>query len=280
VMRKMLGYQLLACGRKGLPGKIEHNQSSYRLEQVLKHDFFAATGLYRLEGSPQLPEKSNPDKVILKINRRQHFLAIPLIWLGWLLCAREVSILKRLTGIRGVPRFLERYNRTGFIYEYIDGTSLDEQKNLPDNFFDKLLELVKQMHNRNIVYFDLNKRGNIILGSDGWPYIIDFQTSRYIGPRFLIGKTVTKHLRDKLQKTDIYHLFKHKRRLCPDSLTAAEKALAHSESSRLIRIHRFIANPFRKLRRSLLRFLYTKGFIITGENTRYSSENDPQRYLK
>ena len=279
-MRKMLGYQLLACGRKGLPEKIKYNQSSYCLEQVLKHDFFAATGLYQLEGSQQLSEKSNPKKIILKINRRQHFLGIPLFWLGWLLCAREVSILKRLTGLTGVPCFLERYNRTGFIYEYIYGCTLDEQKNLPDDFFDKLFDLIKQIHKRNIVYFDLNKRGNIILGSDGQPYIIDFQTSRYIGPRFLIGKAVTKHLRDKLQKTDIYHLFKHKRRFCPDSLTAAELALAHSESSRLIRIHRFIANPFRKLRRSLLRFLYVRGFIITEENTRYSSENDPERYLK
>ncbi len=280
MIRKMLGYQLLACGQKGLPGKIKHNQSSYRIEQVLKHDFFAATGLYQLEGSSQLSEKPNPKKIILKINRRQHFLGIPLFWIGWLLCAREVSILKRLTGLRGVPCFLKRYNRTGFIYEYIYGRTLDEQKNLPDDFFDKLLELIKQIHNRNVVYFDLNKRGNIILGTDGQPYIIDFQTSRYIGPRFLIGKAATEYLRDNLQKTDIYHLFKHKRRFCPDLLTAAERALAYSKSNSLIRIHRLIANPFRKLRRSLLRLLHVKGFIITEENTRYSSENDPERYLK
>jgi len=164
-----------------------------------------------------------------------------------------------LNEIPNVPKLLSVYNETGFIYGYIEGKCLNETKKLPNDFFDKLLELLQQIHSLNIVYLDMNKRSNIIVGSDGQPYMIDFQISLHLKERFLFSKTVSRYSRQVLQKSDLYHIYKHKRKLCPDLLEPHEQALSRRKSN-WIKLHRLIATPFRKLRRSILEFLHTKGF--------------------
>jgi hypothetical protein len=265
-MLKSLGYQLYACGRNGLPGQIIFENNEYRLREVLKHDFFAATALYEFDSQPQATEIPNPARIVLKLSRQQHFLGLPLAWLGEILCCHEVSILRQLSHLRGIPRFLSHYGRTGFIYEYIEGCLLDKEKKLPDDFFDKLLELLRELHRRDIVYLDMNKRSNILLGSDRRPHLVDFQISLHIGEHLLIWRRLSRYLRDTLQTADIYHLFKHKRKLSPQSLSPQEQALSRRKS-RLIRLHRLAATPLRKLRRDFLKYLYTKGLTTTEKNT-------------
>lgn len=276
-MRWSLGYHLYACGKKGLPAEIQFNGNTYRLNERLKHDFFAATGLYKLNSQPHTKETQSPAKIILKVTRKQNFLGLPLSWLGSGLCHRELSILRRLKDLDAVPKPLLLYGKTGFIYEYIEGFSLDEDKDLPKDFFDKFLELLKQVHRRNIVYLDMNKRGNILVGSDGRPHLIDFQISLYIGEHFLIWPRLSARLRAALQREDIYHVYKHKSRLCPELLTPAEHTLSRRISI-LIRLHRSATRPLQKLRRAFLKFLHSKGLMITEKKARYSRENDPARF--
>lgn len=278
-MGHLLGYQLYACGEKPMPEEILFEDTSYRLSKVLKHDFFAATALYELNGQSMNLEKPHPPRVILKLSRRQHFLGLPLAWLGKIICRHELSNLNHLSSLEDVPHVLSSYGETGFIYEYINGHSLDERKEVPDDFFDKLLDLLQQVHQQNIVYLDMNKRGNIIVGSDGEPRLIDFQISMYIGPRSLISRRLSSYVRNILQKADIYHVLKHKRKLCPGLLRPQEVDMSRSFGKRLIRIHRFFATPFRKLRRSLLRNLHSKGLVATEENAQFSPENDPNRFM-
>ena len=256
-MLKSLGCQLYACGRSGLPGEIVFRDNEYRLCRILKHDFFAATALYELDSRSRPTEIPDPPRIILKLGRQQHFLGLPLAWVGEFLCWHEVSILRRLSDLRGIPCFLGHYGRTGFIYEYIEGHSLDEKKKPPDGFFDRLLELLTEVHRRNIAYLDMNKRGNILVDSKGRPFLIDFQISLHIGRHLLIWQRPSAYLRDTLQKADIYHLFKHKRRLCPELLTPQEQA-ASRRTGMLIGLHRLAATPLRKLRRALLKSLSAK----------------------
>jgi hypothetical protein len=272
-MKSSLGYQLYACGKKGLPEQITFSSKTYRLSEVLKHDFFAATGLYELSRRTH-PKTPTPSRIVLKMGRRQHFLGMPLLWLGRLLSQHEVSILRRLSHLRGTPRFLSCYNDTGLIYEYIEGRSLNGKKKLPDNFFDELFKLLQQIHQRNIAYLDMNKHDNILLGSDKLPHLIDFQISLHIDEYLLFSRRLSTRLRDTLQKADIYHLFKHKRHLCPDSLKPQEKAFFHGTGT-LIQLHRLAATPLRKWRRNLLKFLRDKGLWKPEENTRHSRENNP-----
>ena len=274
MMPGKLGRHLYACGEEGLPPQIVFGGSTYRLNKILKHDFFAATSLYEFDGQSQA---AGPAKIILKLGRRQYFLGLPLLWLGQCLCAHELSILSCLGHLRGVPYPLARYGKTGFIYEYIEGQSLDEVEKLPDDFFDELLELLRQIHRLDIVYLDMNKRGNILLGSDGLPYLIDFQISLHLPRYMLILRRFSAYLRETLQRADLYHLFKHKRRLCPESLRPNEQILSCCVSG-FIRLHRLIATPLRKLRRNFMKYLYVKGIIVAGKDTHYSRENDPARF--
>jgi hypothetical protein len=259
-MLSAFGHHLYACGKKGMPGQIAVGDGEYHLCEVLKHDFFAATGLYKLNGQSGSVPSSKAAKIILKIDRQQHFLGLPLSWVGRILCRHEIFMLNFLGGLRGIPRFISCYGRNGFVYEYIEGNTLAQGNSLPDGFFDELLELLEQIHRRNIAYLDFNKRNNIICGVDKKPHLIDFQISLHIGDRILIWKRPSRGLWDILKRADIYHLFKHKRRLRPELLRPEEQQLSY-RPGRSIRLHRVVARPFKKLRRSLLKYLYNKGVI-------------------
>jgi len=261
-MWKNLGYHLLACGKDSLPDEINFNGHTYRLKKILKHDFFAATALYK---SSHRSQANHPDKVILKINRRNHFLGMPMNWLGRAITRHELDILRRLSSLSQVPRLITKYEKTGFIYEYIEGQTLDESANLPEDFFDRLTELLQQVHQQNIIYLDTNKRSNIILGADGRPHLIDFQISLYLHQDQIIGQRLFKNLKKVLENIDFYHLLKHKRRLCPHLLRPDEQDKCRRHQ--LIELHRFVATPLRKLRRKTLARLKDKGVTAVEQET-------------
>jgi len=166
-----------------------------------------------------------------------------------------------LADLKPIPHILSRYGKTGFIYEYIEGQTLDQAEKLPEDFFDRVLDLLKQVHGRGVVYLDMNKRGNILLGDDGRPYLIDFQISFYIDRHLLVLPRFSAYLRQVLQRADIYHLYKHKRSLSPKTLSPQEEVLSRRKS-RLIQWHRSIATPLRELRRAFLKYLQDKGVLI------------------
>jgi hypothetical protein len=103
----------------------------------------------------------------------------------------------------------------------------------------------------------MNKRNNIIVGTDGKAYLIDFQISLYFEPKPWLFKSFKKCLQKAFQNADLYHLFKHKRRLSPETLRPEEEGI--SRPNPLIEMHRCIANPYHRVRRKLLDFLRDKG---------------------
>lgn len=277
-MWEAIGYQFYACGKEGLPRTIHLKNYEYTLSKSLKHDFFAATALYKLSNH-QGQANNPPPKVVLKMHRKQHLLGLPMSWLGKILRNHEVENLRRLQFLSQVPKLISLYDNAGFIYEYIDGLSLAEAKDLSDDFFDRLLDLLNRIHSRGIAYLDMNKRSNIIIGTDGRPFLIDFQISLYVNKNPLIGKSLAERLSDCLQKADLYHLFKHKRKLKPQLLTPEEKNISLTKT-KLIALHRLIAEPFKKLRRDLLRYLYSKNILPINRNITYNPEDDSARFLQ
>jgi hypothetical protein len=195
-----------------------------------------------------------PRKVILKMARQRGFFGLPMAWLGRRLCRHEVSMLDRLAGLTNVPTVISRYGDLGFVYPYIEGKSLAETPHIPQGFFDELLALLRRLHEKGVVYLDMNKRTNILVGADKKPYLIDFQISTHIGQHGSVLRWLTEWIRRSCQQADMYHLFKHKRRLCPESLRPEERELSYC-NSRLIKLHRLIANPLRWARRHVLRYL-------------------------
>jgi hypothetical protein len=259
-MKRVLGAQFYACGAKDLPGEITIEGSSYSFVRELKHDFFAATGLYHLNNG----DGSNgeiPKKVVLKVSRQQNLLGLPMRWLGAGICEREITNIRRVADLGRVPRLLSSYGRGGMIYEYIEGRGLDQTQELSEDFFEKLRRLLKELHRRNIVYVDMNKRDNVIVGRDGEPYLIDFQISVHLPQRILISRRLSDRLFNVLKRADIYHLYKLKRKIQPQYLTDEERRISRQKTG-LIKLHRLYATPFRELRRSFKRFLRKRGYLF------------------
>jgi hypothetical protein len=303
-----------ACGGAGLPPQITCLGAQYALEKVLKHDFHAATGLYRrreleavgwavptnshgfseqqMVGTAQgsqtqntafgVPHPTNfklPARLICKINRRAHFCFLPLGLIGRLMTRSEISKLRRCEGIPEVPKVLARLDAHTYVYEYIEGQSLNEKPPLPADFFDRLASALQRVHARNLVHFDLHKLGNILVDTEGRPHIIDFQIARHIGDRLLLSRWLSTRLRRGLQSYDIYHIYKHKRRLQPQLLTEAEEKLSRNHTWPL-ELQRAIARPYKKIRRACLRYLYAKGILTGTRDAGTCVETNPVRWTK
>ena len=256
---------MYACGQAELPQQINCEGKQWQLETVFKHDFFACTGRYLCE--------QTQERIVLKISRLQSFLGIPCAWIGRFLRNREIRILKQLEGIDQFPRIIKQYGKNGLIYHYIEGRTLDEKAEIPDDFFERLRDLLQAIHQRHICYMDLNKRGNILVGKDGRPYIIDFQICLFLPAKWC------NQLRRAFQKEDLYHLHKHKHKLRHDLLTEQEH-IHIKRLSLLIRLHRIIAYPFQKVRRSILRLMYRKNILHYDSTSNRSPENDPGRFFQ
>jgi hypothetical protein len=227
-----------------LPHSVACAGERYQLVETFKHDFFAATGLYR---SPR-------GLAVLKINRTNDFFGLPLNAVGRLLGQRELRLYQAAHDLPGVPRLVGAVGRTGFMHAFVPGRPLARRDTVGDAFFDQLLALVQALHARHIAYVDLNKRQNILLGQDGRPYLIDFQIALLWPPTGWRRWAPARWLLARFQHGDYYHYLKHKRRLRPDLLTTEERA-AVSRLSPWIRLHRWLTRPLTHLRRRTLRHL-------------------------
>jgi hypothetical protein len=235
---------LYALPSARLPPVVPCAGGQYELVETFKHDFFAATGLYR--GPAGL--------VVLKLNRTSAFFGFPLDWVGRLLGRREQRLYAAAQDLPGVPRLLGPVGQAGFMHAFVPGRPLARRDSVGDAFFEQLLTLLRALHARHIAYVDLNKRQNILLGDDGRPYLIDFQISLLCPPTGWRRWTPVRWLLARFQQGDYYHYLKHKRRLRPDLLTAEER-IAVSRLSLWIRLHRWITRPLTHLRRRTLRHL-------------------------
>ena len=149
--------------------------------------------------------------------------------------------------------------KTGFVHAYVEGRPLSKERAIPDSFFDELFALLAELHRRDIAYVDTNKPQNILQGDDGRPHLIDFQISwdlAELGNSFL-----NRWWLRKLQRADIYHVLKHKRRLRPDEMSEEEYNLAEQRGV-VIRIHRFLATPYKRIRRSTFKRMRESGRLL------------------
>jgi len=212
---------------------------TWRLEKDLKADFFASTGRY-------VAPAGDGRRACLKHYHTEPFMGILLGWAGRLMCRREVGFYRLLAGVPGVPRLLGRRGPSGFVHEWIDGADLlDRRDRVPDDFFDRLDRLVRDLHARGVAYVDMNKPDNVLVGDDGRPYLVDFQISLRRPARWNLAGL---WLFGVLCREDLYHVRKLKRKFRRDLMSDEELAASY-ERSALLSVHRVFAHPFQKLRR-------------------------------
>lgn len=236
---------LFAVPTGELPAAVRCKDVRYEHVRTFKHDFFAATGVYR-----------GPDGelAVLKLGRRGDVFSIPTDWIGEFLTNREVRHYELLQGLPGIPRLIGRVGRCGLLHEFVPGAPLDKESTVRDSFFDELNALVREIHRRGMAYVDLNKPQNVLLGEDGRPYLIDFQISLHLPPAGWKNWSLVRWFLGRFQHGDLYHCAKHKRRIRPDLLTLAEKELVEKLGF-WIRLHRRLSHPLRQGRRKVLKKL-------------------------
>ncbi len=227
-----------------LPQRVRCAGGVYELVETFKHDFFAATGMYR-----------GPEGLaVLKMGRRNDILTVPADWIGKFLTRREVYLYELLRDMPGVPRLIGTVGSNGFLHAYVPGHPLSRDEAVSDTFFDELFEMLETLHDRHIAYIDLNKRQNILMGDDGKPYLIDFQISLHMPPIGWKKLWPARWFLRRFQHADRYHSLKHKRRLRPDLLTANERQEVEHLSI-WIKLHRRLTRPLTNLRRRTLKRL-------------------------
>ena len=238
-----------ALGQRDPPPVVNVGTCKCQLIEILKHDSWAATGLYRAER----------DKIVVKFHRRQPLFILPTGWLGRWLAHREVRALTILQDLPGIPRDAgvvkldgRRYS-SAVAHHYFEGHPLHIDERPNDQFFSRLTVMIHEIHRRGMAYLDLNKRENIIVTEHGDPVLVDFQL-HLAPPRWAARVPPICWLLRSLQAADLYHLQKHMLWHRPDLVPSDQRVLKKLRPC-LVKIWRFCMSPITQLRRRLLVWL-------------------------
>lgn len=138
--------------------------------------------------------------------------------LGLWLIQKEWKIYGRLEGVKNIPRPIKRIDRFAFAIEFIPGTAIRRDENLPADFFPELKKILEEIHARGVFHLDLRHKGNILITEKGEPYLIDFNSSF----SFKVGGIVHRFVFPILRWVDYGGLLKLKERASPLSMTSEE----------------------------------------------------------
>lgn len=256
-----------AMGREGPPRQVTIGETACELQEIFKHDSWAATALYR----------GQTGSFVAKFNRAEPILGIPMRWLGCWLARREARACRLLAGLTGVPVAVgpvvwqTRRFPTAFAHDYVPGHPLAMDERPSAAFFDELETLLAEIHARGMAYADLNKRENILVTEAGTPFLVDYQIC-FAPPSWMVSFPPVRWLLRELQTADRYHLRKHRLWHRPETVPASERdpARLRPMSVRLWRIA-YVA-PMQAFRRRL--FTWMK--IRTGRGLAVS-ELEPEK---
>ncbi len=164
---------------------------------------------------------------------------------GKLFVHREGSALKKLSSNPSITKsvfFLSKYT---LAFGFIKGKPLKKinDKSIPKEYFVTLEKNIMDMHKKNIVHLDLRNLGNIIIGNDGLPYLIDFQS--YISIKYLPNK-----LKNILKGADITGVYKCWERKCQEPLDE-ERKIYFEEFNKIRKIWIFKGYPLKRLKEKI-----------------------------
>jgi hypothetical protein len=96
--------------------------------------------------------------------------------LGRWIARREQRAWRALAGCAAVPGFVAAIDALAFAVEHRAGRPLSRSlaRELPPVFFARLEAAIAEMHARGVVHLDLRHQGNMLVGEDGAPVLVDF----------------------------------------------------------------------------------------------------------
>jgi len=204
---------------------------------------------------------ARPAAVVVKYGRARDFCGIALGWYAHAMADHEQAIYRALAGVPGVPAWVARLTATSYAIEYVPSESLDRFGPPPRGFFDRLRQLFDAVHANGVAYTDSNKRSNILVGPAGEAFLVDFQISmRRRDDLHWPLRAIVRSIIRYMQGRDLYHIYKHKRRLSPAEMTDEEMTLSRRRGF-WHAVHRRATDPYRFIRRAILRSLHRKGAL-------------------
>jgi hypothetical protein len=106
---------------------------------------------------------------------------------------------------------------------FIDGVALHVARPYGDRaYFAAAKSALRRLHHAGVCHNDLAKEQNWLRGTDGRPYLTDFQLAFVFHRRSKIFRLAAYE--------DLRHLLKHKRSYVPDALTASERRVLARKS--------------------------------------------------
>jgi hypothetical protein len=139
---------------------------------------------------------------------------------GRFLLGREVRALRRLEGLPGIPSQAFRVDALSMAARFVPGRALADTPDGPfaTEFLLALEALLQQVHARGLVHLDTRGGGNLLIGPDGAPGIIDFQAA-------LSTRWMPRALRGWFEDMDLSGIYKKWQRWQPDTLGDERQAL-------------------------------------------------------
>ena len=148
--------------------------------------------------------------------------------IGRLLVRREVGGLRRVDGIAGAPSGAFRVDAHALAYRFVPGLTLRRTAKaaIGPDYFPLLARELRDMHgSARLVHLDLRNADNILVGDDGTPSLLDFQSC--LGTRWL-----PPPLRRFVERIDLAAIYKHWARRSPETM-GAQRAAALASMNRL-----------------------------------------------
>src|SRR5258708_27945587 len=130
---------------------------------------------------------------------------------------RPSAGLRHLEGIPGTPKAYAVVEKRALLLESIEAKTINKFKagELPDRVYERLVDLVRAMHERGVVHLDLRQRKNILIAGEQ-PWLIDFANA-------MKGKMTSR-----LRPIDESALLKFKQRNWPHLVTDADREALQS----------------------------------------------------
>jgi serine/threonine protein kinase len=168
-------------------------------------------------GKPDLNRVEGEGRILMvkDVQRRNPFLR----WtLGLWLIRKEWKIYSRLSGVKGIPKPVERIDHFAFAMEFVPGRPIQRGEALSVSFFRDLKQILTEIHSRGVVHLDLRHKGNVLISDRGEPFLIDFNSSFSFKDKGLFRRFLFPILR----WVDYGGLLKLKQRVSPSLMTPEE----------------------------------------------------------
>lgn len=240
-----------ALGPEEPPPSIAVGDAEFGLCKCLKHDSWAATALYR---------DANGRSLACKLNRKHPLPGgLPTGGLGVWLAGREERVMRDMSEVAGFPRCPGRVRSGGteldnaVAHWWIDGEPFRPDLVVNDDFFPELSRMLSAFHATGRAYVDMSKWGNILIGADGAPSLLDYQIHFHAS-----SAPASQWLMRQLQKGDWFYLRRHWRRSRPDQFNLLAGPAWSREPAHIWLAER-VGFIFRSMRIAVLRLHGVRG---------------------